>query len=179
MLTAKLGEAERIHGLELGADAASVRRKPRRLHVVSIRPPHPRRTMVLVEEETMKPRTRTLGAIGATVVTAGLVLGLAFGGNSAASRTTPATPTSVSMPMSQMPGMDSMMAGDSNGMGAMMGSADMSAMHSMMHQMMKGIVDDDALAACDTAHATMAGSMTTMPEQSQTQHESHHGGAGS
>ena len=35
--------------------------------------------MDLVKEETMKPRTRTLGAVGATIVTAGLVLGLAFG----------------------------------------------------------------------------------------------------
>jgi hypothetical protein len=142
-------------------------------------PPHLRRTMVLVKEETMKPRTRTLGAIGATVVTAGLVVGFAFGDNSAASSTTPATPTSVSMPMNQMPDMGSMMTGDSNGMGTMMGSADMSVMHSMMHQMMKGTVDDEVLAACDTAHATMAGEMTTMPEQGQAQHESHHGGTGS
>ncbi len=72
--------------------------------------------------------------------------------------------------------MDSMMTGDSNGMSTMMGSAEMSAMHSMMHQMMKGTVDDDVLAACDEAHSATAGSMTTMPEQSQTQHEAHHGG---
>ena len=135
--------------------------------------------MVLVKEDTMKPQTRTIGAIGATVVTAGLVLGLAFGGNSAATSTTPATPTSVSMPMSQMPDMGSMMDVDTNGMVAMMGSADMSAMHSMMHQMMKDIVDDDVLASCDTAHATMTGSMTTMPEQAQPQHEAHHERAGS
>lgn len=134
--------------------------------------------MVLVKEETMKPRTRTLGAIGATVVTAGLVLGLAFGGNSAATNSTPAT-TSVSMPMSQMPGMGSMMTDGPTGMGTMTGAGDMSAMHSMMHQMMKGTVDDEALAACDTAHAAMTGSMTTMPEQGQTQHESHHGGTAS
>ena len=127
----------------------------------------------------MKPRTRTLGAVGATVVTAGLVIGLAFANSSAAISTNQTTPTSVSMPVGQMPDMDSMMTGDSNGMGAMMGSADMSAMHSMMHQIMKGIVDDDVFAACDEAHATMAGSMTTMPEQSQTQHEAHHGGTGS
>lgn len=135
--------------------------------------------MVLVKEDTMKSRTRTLGAIGATVTIAGLVLGLSFGGNSAARSTTSTAPTSVSMPMGQMPDMGSMMTGDSNGMGAMMGSADMSGMHSMMHQMMKGIVDDEVLAECDAAHAAMAGSMTTMPEQSQTQHESHHGGTGS
>ena len=127
----------------------------------------------------MKPRTRTIGAIGATLVTAGLLLGLAFGGNSAASNTTPTTPTSVSMPTNQMPGMGSMMSGDPSGMGVMMGSADMSAMHSMMHQMMKGAVDDDVLAACDEAHATMSGSMTTMPEEGQTQHDAHHGGTGS
>ena len=135
--------------------------------------------MVLVKEDTMKPRTRTIGAIGATVVTAGLVLGLGFGGNSAATSTTPTTPTPVSMPMSQMPDMVSMMDVDTNGMAARMGSADMSGMHSMTHQMMKGIVDDDVLAACDTAHATMTGSMTTMPEQAQPQHEAHHEGAGS
>lgn len=127
----------------------------------------------------MKPRTRTLCAIGATMVTAGLVLGLPFGGNAAATSTTSATPTSVSMPMFQMPDMESMMTGDSNGMAAMMGSADMSAMRSTMHQMMKGAVDDDALAACDEAHATKADSMTTMPAQRQTQHEAHHGGTGS
>ncbi len=129
----------------------------------------------------MNPRTRTIGAIGAigaTVVTAGLLLGLAFGGNSAASSTTTPT-TTVSMPMEQMPNMGSMMTGDMSEMAAMMGSADMSAMHTMMHQMMKGTVDDEVLAACDTAHATMAGSLNTMPEQGQTQHDAHHGRAGS
>lgn len=124
----------------------------------------------------MKPTTRT---IGATLATAGLLLGLAFGGNSAASSTTPTIPTSVSMPTNQMPGMDSMMSGDPSGMDVMMGSADMSAMHSMMHQMMKGAVDDDVLAACDEAHTTMSGSMTTMPEEGQTQHDAHHGATGS
>lgn len=127
----------------------------------------------------MKPRTRTLGAIGAAVVTAGLVLGLAFGGSSAASGTTPTTPTTVSMPIGQMPGMGSMMTGDSNAMAAMMASADMSDMHSMMHQMMRGVVDDAVLAACDDAHAAMAGSMTAMPEQGLAQHEAHHGWTGS
>jgi len=135
--------------------------------------------MVFVKEDTMKSRTRTLGAIGATVVTAGLVLGLALGGNSAASSTTPTTPTTDSIAMNQMPGMDSMMTGESTEMAAMMGSADMSAMHSMMHQMMKGTVDDDILAACDEAHVTMAGSMTTMLVQGQRQHDEHHGGTGS
>ena len=127
----------------------------------------------------MKPRTRTIGAIGATVVTAGLVLGLGFGGNSAATSTTPATPTSESMPMNQIPDMGSMMDVDTNGMAARMGSADMSAMHTMMHQMMKDVIDDDVLAACDAAHATMTGSMTTTPEKAQPQHEAHHEGAGS
>lgn len=135
--------------------------------------------MILVKEDTMKSRTRTLGALGATVVTAGLALGLAFDGNSAASGNPPVTTTSVSMPMSQMPDMGSMMTGDMKAMADMMGTADMTVMHSMMHQMMKGIVDDDVLAACDTAHAAMTGSMTTMPEQAQTQHESHHEATGS
>ena len=129
----------------------------------------------------MKPRTRTLGAIGATMGTAGLVLGLAFGGNSAADATTPTTPTPVSMPMNQMPDMGSMMTDGSTEMAAMMGSADMAdmaEMHAMMHQMLKGAVDDDVLAACDTAHATMGDSMTTMPEQN-TQHQAHHPGTGS
>ena len=129
----------------------------------------------------MKPRTRTLGAIGATMGTAGLVLGLAFGGNSAADATTPTTPTPVSMPMNQMPDMGSMMTDGSTGMAAMMGSADMAdmaEMHAMMHQMLKGAVDDDVLAACDTAHATMGDSMTTVPEQN-TQHQAHHPGTGS
>lgn len=135
--------------------------------------------MVLVKEATMKPRTRTLGAIGATVVIAGLVLGLSFAGSSAATGTDQTTPTTVSMPMSQMPGMGSMMTGDSTGMIAMMGSTDMSAMHSTMHEMMRGVVDDDVLAACDSAHEAMAGSMTSLPEEAQTQHESHHGANGS
>ena len=129
----------------------------------------------------MKPRTRTLGAIGATMGTAGLVLGLAFGGNSAADATTPVTPTAVPMPMNQVPDMGSMMTDGSTGMAAMMGSADMAdmaEMHAMMHQMLKGAVDDDVLAACATAHATMGDSMTTMPEQN-TQHQAHHPGTGS
>ena len=134
--------------------------------------------MVLVKEKAMKPRTRTLGAIGAAVVTAGLVLGLAFGGSSAASGTTQSTPT-VSMPSGQMPGVGSMMAGDTTGTGDMMASADMSAMHAMMPQTMPGTVDDEVLAACDEAHASMAGSMTAMPEQGLAQHEAHHGGTGS
>lgn len=146
--------------------------------------------MVLVKEATMKPRTRTLGAIGAAVVTTGLVLGLAFAGSSAASGTDRTAPTTVSMPMSEMPEMGSMMTGDSTGMAAMItgdstgmatmvGSTDMSAMHSMMHQLMKGTVDDDVLAQCDQAHAAMAGSMTTTPAQGQSNHEAHHGGTGS
>ena len=45
--------------------------------------------------------------------------------------------------------------------------------------MMKGVIDDDVLAACDDAHATMAGSMTSMPEQGQAQHDAHHGATGS
>ncbi len=127
----------------------------------------------------MKPRTRTLGVIGATVVTAGLVLGLSFTGSSAATGTDQTTPPTVSMPMSQMPDMGSMMTGDHGGMAAMMGSTDMSAMHSMMHQMMKGSIDDEALAQCDQAHDAMTGSAATTPEKGQTQHEAHHGGAGS
>lgn len=127
----------------------------------------------------MKPRTRTLVAIGATVVTAGLVLGLSFAGSSAATGADQTTPTTVSMPMSQMPGMGSMMTGDSTGMIAMMGSTDMAAMHSTMHQLMKATVDDEVLAQCDQAHAAMAGSMTTTPAQRQSAHEAHHGTAGS
>jgi hypothetical protein len=110
--------------------------------------------MVLVKEETMKPRTRTLAAIGATVVTAGLVIGLSFAGSSAAARTNQTTPTTVSMPMDQMPEMGSMMTGDSNGMAAVMGSADMSSMHSAMHS---------------TMHSTMNSAM----------HDAHHAGTGS
>ena len=135
--------------------------------------------MVLVKEDIMRTRTRTLGVIGATVVTAGLSVVLAFGGNSIATSNTTATSTtttSASMPTSQMPGMDSMMTGDMDGMAAMMGSADMSAMHSMMHQMMKGTVDDDVLAACDAAHAAMTDPTVTMPAQGGTQHEAHHPG---
>jgi hypothetical protein len=135
--------------------------------------------MDLVKEETMKPRTRTLGAVGATIVTAGLVLGLAFGGNSAASSTTPETPPTVSMPMSQMPDMDSTMPGAMDEMAAMMGSVDITAMHSMMHQMMEGVIDDETLAACDTAHEAMAGSMTSTPEQAEVPHGAHHGTTGS
>jgi hypothetical protein len=136
----------------------------------------------------MKPRTRTLSAISATIATAGLVLGLAFGGSSAASSTTPSTPTTVSMPGSQTPDMYSMMTGDMNAMmtgdmnsmmTAMMGSADMSAMHSTMHQMLEGTVDDDVLAACDTAHEAMADSMTAMSDQGDPQHGAHHGVTGS
>lgn len=125
----------------------------------------------------MKPRTRTHGAIGATVVTAGLLLGLAAAGSSAATGTNQTTPTTVSMPIDQMSDMGSMMTGDANEMTDIMGSADMSAMHSMMHEMMRGTVDDDVLAACDEAHASMAGSTTSMPEQGQTQHDAHHGGS--
>ncbi len=123
----------------------------------------------------MNSRTRTIGAIGATVVTAGLVLGMSFAGSSAATGSDQTTPTMASMPMGQMPGMGSMMTGDMNAMAAMMGSADMSAMHSMMHRMMKGTVADEVLAECDAAHAAMAGSMATTAERSETQHELHHG----
>jgi hypothetical protein len=127
----------------------------------------------------MKPRTRTLGAIGATVVTAGLALGLAFAGNSAATGTDQTTPTTVSMPMNQMPDTGSIMTADNSAMATMMGSADMSAMHSMMHQMMKGTVDDEVLAQCDKAHDVVTDSAPSTPDQGQTQHEAHHGGTGS
>ncbi len=133
--------------------------------------------MVLVKEDTMKPLTRTLGAIGAATVTAALVLGLAFSDKSAASSTTPTIPTSVSMPLSQMPDMGSMMTGDTNAMADMMGSADMSDMHATMHQMMNGVVDDAVLEECDKAHAGMAGSMSNLPTApGETQHDEHHGG---
>lgn len=102
----------------------------------------------------MKPRTRILGAIGAAVATTGLALGLTLAGSPAASGMDQTPPTTVSVPMSQMP--------------------DMSAMHSMMHQMMQGTVDDDVLAQCDKTHEAMAGSNTSTPEQGQTQHDSHH-----
>ena len=127
----------------------------------------------------MNPRTRTIGAIGATVVTAGLVLGMSFAGSSAATGSDQTTPTTASMPMGQMPGMGSMMTDDMSAMHSLMGSADMSAMHSMMHRMMEGTVDDEVLAECDTAHTAMAGSMATNTERSETQHELHHGGTGS
>ena len=68
----------------------------------------------------MNPRTRTIGAIGATVVTAGLVLGMSFAGSSAATGSTRPTPPTASMPMGQMPGMGSMMTGDSTGMATML-----------------------------------------------------------
>ncbi|MBI4932746.1 MAG: hypothetical protein HY828_02635 [Actinobacteria bacterium] len=127
----------------------------------------------------MKPRARTLGAVGTAAVTAGLVIGLSFAGSSTATGTDQTTRTTVSMPMSQMPDMGSMTSGDQSGMVAMMGSADMSAMHSMMHQMMKGTVADAVLAQCDQAHAAMAGSMLTRSTPGQSLHESHHGGTGS
>ena len=127
----------------------------------------------------MNPRTRTIGAIGATVVTAGLVLGMSFAGSSAATGSDQTTPTTASMPMGQMPGMGSMMTDDMSAMHSLMGSADMSVMHSMMHRMMKGTVADEILAECDTAHTAMAGSMATNTERSETQHELHHGGTGS
>lgn len=126
----------------------------------------------------MKPRTRTLGVIGATVVTAGLVLGIVFASSSAASATNETTASTLSMPIDQMPDMGSMMTGDANEMTDMMGSADMSAMHSMMHRMMEGTVDDDVLA-CDTAHAAMGSTMTGLPETGQMPHGAHHGGTGS
>ncbi|MBI5089930.1 MAG: hypothetical protein HZB15_14000 [Actinobacteria bacterium] len=112
-------------------------------------------------------------------MTAGLVLGLSFAGSSAATGTDQTTPITVSMPMSQMPDMGSMMTGDDSAMATMMGSVDMSAMHSMMHQMMKGTINDEVLAQCDQAHDAMTGSMTSTPDQGQTQHEAHHGGTGS
>ena len=54
--------------------------------------------MVLVKEDTVKPFTRTLGAVGATMITAALVVGVALSDNSAAGSTTSTTPTSMSMP---------------------------------------------------------------------------------
>lgn len=127
----------------------------------------------------MNARNRTLGAIGATVATAGLVLGVSFAGSSAANGRNMTTPSMFSMPMSRMPGMGSMMTGDMNEMAAMMGSAEMSAMHSMMHRMMNGAVDDEVLAQCDEAHDAMVGSPMSTAEQGRTQHEAHHGGTGS
>lgn len=125
----------------------------------------------------MNPFTRTLGAVGATMITAALVVGVALSDNSAAGSTTSTTPTSVSMPISQMPDMGSMMTGDANAMVDMMGSTDMSDMHATMHQMMKGVVDDAVLEECDEAHETMADSMSTMPTgPGGTQHDEHHGG---
>lgn len=48
-------------------------------------------------------------------------------------------------------------------------------MHSMMLEMTEGTAADDILVACDENHDAMAGSMTSMPMQDQSQHETHHG----
>lgn len=137
----------------------------------------------------MKVRTRTLGVVAASAV-AGLLLGVAVasGGSAASDRDDETTTTSsVSMPMTDKSTMGSMMSDDGSGMAEMMGSVDMSTMHSMMHDMMRGSVSDETLAACDEVHDQMVGqdradasetsSSNTTPDPSQ--HAAHHGGSDS
>jgi hypothetical protein len=135
----------------------------------------------------MKVRTRTLGVVAASAV-AGLLLGVAVAsGGSAASSPDDTTTSTVSMPMTDMSTMGSMMPGDGSGMADMMGSIDMSTMHSMMHDMMRGSVSDEALAACDEAHDQMVGqdgAGASEPSNTDTtldpsQHAAHHGGSDS
>ncbi|MEZ5220339.1 MAG: hypothetical protein R2743_02520 [Ilumatobacteraceae bacterium] len=104
---------------------------------------------------------------------------MAFAGDSAASGTDETTTTTVSTPMNQMPGTGPMMPTDPTAMTAMMNSTDMSAMHSTMHELMKGTIDDDVLAGCDQAHAAMTASASTTPNDGQPNHEAHHERTGS
>ena len=108
----------------------------------------------------MKTRIRILVVI-ATAASASLLTGLALGGNSSA---TPNTPTSSTYSMA--------MSG--NDMGSMMGGIDMTAMHTAMHQTMKGVVANDVLATCDKAHDSMTSSTETMPMSDTSAHASHH-----
>ncbi|MEP7114811.1 MAG: hypothetical protein ABI862_16200 [Ilumatobacteraceae bacterium] len=113
----------------------------------------------------MKTRIRTFAVIVVTAASASLLTGLAVSGSSSAEPNAP-TPSTVSMPMS------------GNDMGSMMGGIDMTAMHTSMHQTMKGSVADDVLAACDKAHDSMMSVATTsMPTGDVSAHASHHPGS--
>ena len=112
----------------------------------------------------MKIRTRSLAVIVATAASASLLTGLALSGNSSAEPNTP-TPLTVSMPMS------------GNDMASMMGGIDMTAMHTAMHEVMKGTVAADVLAACDTAHDSMTAGATNVPMGDTSTHASHHPGS--
>mgnify|MGYP006932745846 FL=1 len=139
--------------------------------------------MGLVKEATMKPRTRALGSIGAAATVAGVVIALAVGGDSAATSGSGAPTTTVtspvSMPMSPSSGMGSMMTDDPAAMAAWMANADMSQMHSAMHEMMRGAVPDDVLAACDQAHLAMPTATGDTTARTPAGHDAHHEGTGS
>jgi hypothetical protein len=141
--------------------------------------------MVLVEEATMNHGVRT-AAVGAALLTAGLAAGLAIESPAAtATERAPTPPTAVAMPTAHIAGLDQMMNGDMSGtdhVGSMMGGANMTAMHTAMHEQMAGVVDADVLAACDTAHGQMAGmtsgDASTAAMQEAT-HAAHHEEIGS
>lgn len=131
----------------------------------------------------MQPRTRALGAIGAAATVAGVVFALAVGGNSAATSGSGAPTTTVSsavsMPVSPSSGMGSMMTDDPAAMTAWMASADMSQMHWTMHEIMRGVVPDDVLAACDQAHLAMSSATGDTTTRNPAGHDAHHEGTGS
>ena len=112
----------------------------------------------------MKTSTRTFAIIVATAASASLLTGLAVSGSSSAAPNTP-TPSTLSMPTS------------GNDVGSMMGGIDMTAMHTRMHEVMKGTVAADVLAACAKAHDSMMSGATSMPTGDSSVHASHHAGS--
>jgi hypothetical protein len=127
----------------------------------------------------MKTNKGKIGAIAATVTAAGLVIGLTFStGGATATADTPTTNSAPTMPMGQIADMGSMMDGTMD-MGSMMGSGDITAMHQMMHTMMRGSVPDTVLAACDTAHTAMMTGTAGTPSTGSVDHTAHHMGSGS
>lgn len=116
----------------------------------------------------MKTNTGRIGAVAGSVAATGLVLGLAFSaGAASATVDSPPTPSAPTMAMNQM-----------------MGSGDMTAMHQVMHTVMRGSVPDSVLAACDNAHASMpagmmVGMMAGTTATGEMDHRAHHTGSGS
>ena len=60
-----------------------------------------------------------------------------------------------------------------------MGSGDITAMHKMMHTMMRGSVPEEVLAACNEAHANMTTGSVNTTGTGSVDHTAHHMGSGS
>lgn len=125
--------------------------------------------------------TLIIGTIGATALTIGLGVGITF----ATGDPSPPAPTAPTTMMDaasddnsgHVPDIDDMTSMMGGGLTAMMDADGMDAMHTAMHESLRGSVSADVLASCDAAHASMGDGVTPTSTDAGSRHAEHHPGS--